>query len=321
MKFVIPVLVIGLILGIIILALTIATLVKVNKKITDTQNDGSISPIDTTTLLPSSNSALGASIGFKEVMSYLNELQLIANDANGTRAINTAGFNRTLDYIYNYLTANTNYNVTKVFFNVTSTTLARNPILISSMNGTITNHTYSTNASLADFYYVEYTASANRTNFVELTVIPNVGCTDEDWRNASPSSINRIALVKRGDCTFVEKGVLAMKYNVSGLLIYNDGTEANRTAPLFITLGSNNTLPALFLSFDLGQKLAVAAQNTSGNVSILINIIRSIDSPSPVGNICADTPTGDITQTIVIGSHSDSVPAGPGINDNGKSVN
>jgi len=37
----------------------------------------------------------------------------------------------------------------------------------------------------------------------------------------------------------------------------------------------------------------------------------------PVENICADTPTGDVTQTIVIGSHSDSVPAGPGINDNG----
>jgi Zn-dependent M28 family amino/carboxypeptidase len=38
----------------------------------------------------------------------------------------------------------------------------------------------------------------------------------------------------------------------------------------------------------------------------------------PVGKICADTLTGNATQTIVIGSPSDSVPAGPGINDNGE---
>ena len=49
-------------------------------------------------------------------MSYLNELQRIATASNGTRAINTPGFNATLDYITNYLTANTNYKVTKTFF-------------------------------------------------------------------------------------------------------------------------------------------------------------------------------------------------------------
>ena len=34
-------------------------------------------------------------------------------------------------------------------------------------------------------------------------------------------------------------------------------------------------------------------------------------------NILADTLTGDPSNTIVVGSHLDSVPAGPGINDNG----
>ena len=52
----------------------------------------------------------------------------------------------------------------------------------------------------------------------------------------------------------------------------------------------------------------------------LLTLYRLMNLPFPVGNICADTPTGDITQTIVIGSHSDSVPAGPGINDNGKFI-
>ena len=127
--------------------------------------------------------------------------------------------------------------------------LARNPILISSINGTITNHTYSTNLSVAEFYHVQYSTSANFTDYVELTVIPNVGCSDDDWLNASPSPAGRVALVKRGDCTFAEKAALAAKYNVAALLIYNDGTAPDRIPPIYISLGQNNTLPALFLSF------------------------------------------------------------------------
>jgi len=34
-------------------------------------------------------------------------------------------------------------------------------------------------------------------------------------------------------------------------------------------------------------------------------------------NVCADTPWGNASNVIVVGSHLDSVPAGPGINDNG----
>jgi Zn-dependent M28 family amino/carboxypeptidase len=34
-------------------------------------------------------------------------------------------------------------------------------------------------------------------------------------------------------------------------------------------------------------------------------------------NIIADTPSGDASNVVVIGSHLDSVDAGPGINDNG----
>jgi len=110
---------------------------------------------------------------------------------------------------------------------------------------------------------------------------------------------------------------LAAKYNVAALLIYNDGTAPHRLYVSVTALSENNTLPALFLSFQLGQKLANGAQRRRGNVSVLIDILRLNEFPFPVGNICADTPSGDISQTIVIGSHTDSVPSGPGINDNG----
>jgi acetylornithine deacetylase/succinyl-diaminopimelate desuccinylase-like protein len=76
----------------------------------------------------------------------------------------------------------------------------------------------------------------------------------------------------------------------------------------------NTTIPAYFISYTLGIELA----NPLNNASVIMNI--DVSDAEGIGNICADTPTGDKTKTIVVGSHSDSVPAGSGINDNGKIV-
>ncbi|CAF2850219.1 unnamed protein product [Rotaria sp. Silwood2] len=259
-----------------------------------------------------------ASIRIDEVMAHLNELQRIANAANGTRAFNTPGFNHTLDYLTNYLSANTDFKITKSIFPVRYFALENDPILLSSINGKVTNHTYSKNHSLSEFLEVAFSTSINFSNFVPLTAIPNVGCSDSDWLAANPPATGRVALVKRGGCAFTDKGALAAKYNVSGLLFYNDGASPDRMSPIFESLGQNNALPAFFLSFNLGESLANAARNPSSNASIIFNISVVDEKPIPVGNICADTPTGDPTQTIVIGSHTDSVLAGPGINDNGE---
>ena len=125
-------------------------------------------------------------------------------------------------------------------------------------------------------------------------------------------------LFRSGVCTYAEKGALATKYNVSALLFYNDGLSPDRLDPIEVGLGQENRLPALFLSFIVGQTLANASLNIGNNVRVQLSIeVRNL-TDTPVGNICADTPTGDATQTIVIGSHTDSVPAGPGINDNGQ---
>jgi hypothetical protein len=250
-------------------------------------------------------------------MSHLNELQRIATASNGTRAINTPGFNGTLDYITNYLTANTNYKVTQSFFFVRDFAISTNPILISSINGVTKNYTYSTDLSTADFYYAKYSTSVNLNDFVELTAIPNVGCSDADWQKANPLPAGRVALVKRGTCLFRDKVALAQKYNVKAVLLYNDGGSPGNVQPIEISLAQDNTVPTLFLSYTIGQVLANAAQNTSTRARVRL-VIDVKDLPDfPVGNICADTPSGDISQTIVIGSHTDSVPGGPGINDNG----
>jgi hypothetical protein len=310
-RLLLPLIGVGIFLILATLALAAATLAIVNIR------------LKTTTTTTSENkqsfdSEYVESIKIADVMTHLNELQRIANTANGTRAINTPGFNQTLDYITNYLTFNTNLKVSRSYFSLRNFVLASNPILLTSINGDINNRTLSTNLSVAEFFYVQYTRSANFPNYVPISVIPNVGCTDDDWRSVDPSPSGRVALVKRGTCDFATKAVFASQYNVAALLFYNDGVSSDRIQPIYISLGQTNELPALFLSYTLGQELADAAQNPSNNVGVRISITLANELTYPVGNICADTPTGDVTQTIVIGSHSDSVPAGPGINDNGK---
>ncbi|CAF4999203.1 unnamed protein product, partial [Rotaria sp. Silwood1] len=76
-----------------------------------------------------------------------------------------------------------------------------------------------------------------------------------------------------------------------GLLIYNDGTSPDGFNPM--------------------QGLV----NGVDNASVIVGI--NVSDANGIGNICADTQTGDKTKTVVVGAHSDGVPAGSGINDNG----
>ncbi|CAF1503012.1 unnamed protein product [Adineta steineri] len=307
MKLILVTLGVGILLTISILGLAIAILVKVN-----TNKSSTI----TTTPKPL-DSILAESIRIDDVMDHLNAFQRIATSSNGNRAVTTIGYNHTLNYITDTLAANTNFHVSEAFFPVRQFAMASDPILISSINGVTKTYTFSKDLSVADFTYIELSTRANFMAFVGISVIPNVGCSNDDWSNANPPVAGRVALVKRGVCAFSDKGVLAAQNNAAAILIYNDGVTPDRVQPMAINLGQENVLPALFLSFPVGQALADAAQDSSTNTGVQL-VINLVDLPlSPVGNICADTPTGDATQTIVIGSHSDSVPAGPGINDNG----
>ncbi|CAF3566689.1 unnamed protein product [Rotaria socialis] len=305
------------IFGTLTVALYIIILVKINKKFSENGFSTEKLMINSKLLHQSSDLSLAESIRIDEVMTYLNELQHIATAFNGTRAVNTPGFNSTLDYIVNYLTANTNYKVNKNFFYMRDFSLANNPVLISSINGVKKNYTYSTNLSTAEFYHVKFSISANFSKGVPLTLVPNGGCTDDDWRKAKPPPQGRVVLVERGICFFYDKAVIAAKYKVAAILFFNDGLAPDRFSPEEVVLAEENALPALFLSHAAGEALANAALDLSSNANVQL-FIDVKDLPDfPVGNICADTPTGDPTQTIVIGSHSDSVTEGAGINDNG----
>jgi Zn-dependent M28 family amino/carboxypeptidase len=97
------------------------------------------------------------------------------------------------------------------------------------------------------------------------------------------------------------------------VIIYNEG-QPGRTELLSGTLGDVIDIPVVGLSFADGNALNTAAK--AGNV--VMHVVTSTNSEiRPTWNLIADSTGGDEDQTLVVGSHLDSVVEGPGINDNG----
>lgn len=340
MKILVPVVATGIVLTVVTCAIAVTTLVKVNKGFNDIQSSSDGPPLGTTitppvttssstrqttmttttttTTSPTFTALLPQLIRIQDVIAHLDAFQRIASESNGNRAIHTVGFNRTVDYIDETLRKATNYTITRRPFDVKLFQLVGTPIFTSSIDGVMKNYTYDS-TSRADFVVAEFTTSISYSEELELAVIPNLGCTDADWLAANPPADGRAALVKRGECTFLRKAALAAQYNATALLIYNSGVALDGMRPIGINLGENNTLVALSLSHQVGQQLAMDAENGTKNVSVFLDVNAPNAVPLPVENICADTRTGNINQTILIGSHSDSVMEGPGINDDGQS--
>ncbi|CAF5057906.1 unnamed protein product, partial [Rotaria magnacalcarata] len=269
------------------------------------------------------DSTFAESIRIDESMAHLRELQRLANANNRTRTVNTHGFNQTLDYITDYLSTNTNYKITKSFF-PNADWLAASPTPaghIALLQGGDCNFAeksiivakYNPLALLFcndPIFSQPIIFSLAQTNELPALFLPYY--LDADWLAASPTPAGHIALLQGGDCNFAENSIIVAKYNPLALLFYNDPIFPQ---PIIFSLAQINELPALFLSYYLGQLPADAARNPSMNAIVHINIDVLNTGTFPVGNMCADTPIEDITKTIVIGSHIDSVTTGPGIND------
>jgi Zn-dependent M28 family amino/carboxypeptidase len=135
------------------------------------------------------------------------------------------------------------------------------------------------------------------------------GCDPADYAGAS----GKIALIQRGTCPFVQKFQNAQDAGATAALIFNDGFEG-REEPLFITANQGATIPAAMISNDVGEEIYNQAQ--SGPVTLHV-VVDAKTTPVQQYNVIADSPKGNKWRTIVLGAHLDSVPEGPGINDNG----
>jgi Zn-dependent M28 family amino/carboxypeptidase len=118
--------------------------------------------------------------------------------------------------------------------------------------------------------------------------------------------------VQRGTCDFVVKANNAVAAGAVAVIIFNEG-QPGRDALLEGTLGTPVTVPVVGVSYVDGAALA------AGPATVRVFTSTEVDLNRRTTNVIADLPrrTKNPDQVVVVGAHLDSVPAGPGINDNG----
>lgn len=122
-----------------------------------------------------------------------------------------------------------------------------------------------------------------------------------------------IALIQRGACTFRIKALNAAEAGAVGVILFNQGNTEARRGIINGTLSADNTsgIPVVETTYFVGEELAGL---TGVEARVFANVFRGTETTY---NVLADSPVGDPESTIVVGAHLDSVPGGPGIQDNG----
>ncbi|HMJ96164.1 MAG TPA: PA domain-containing protein, partial [Thermoleophilaceae bacterium] len=256
------------------------------------------------------------------MFTHLQALQGIADDNGGNRASGFQGYGASVQYVLTQLRA-AGYNPTTQVFSFVTFQEVSDPTL-KEISPTAKTYTQD------EFITMSYSASGDtgtRTITpidVNLNPVPaqrtsTSGCEDADFAGFAAGAI---ALMQRGTCTFAEKVVNAQEAGASGAIIFNQGNDPGRMDVVAGTLGetaqdgqpdpADVTIPAVGISYAEGERLANESDPTTGQVIVNAQSDRRMSS-----NVIADTASGNPDNVTIVGSHLDSVPGGPGINDNG----
>jgi len=240
------------------------------------------------------------------VREHQTALQAVADANNGTRASGTPGYAASAAYVRERLES-AGYEVTEQQFSFPWATTDQSRLLRLSPDP----ETYTVGTDFRRFN----TGSTNGTATGQLQAPPlsKSGCTAADFTGFTPGNI---ALIERGPagCGFNLKATNAAAAGAVGVLIYNN---AAGPAPTNLTIanpdGTAFPLPALITSQAVGAELVALLATGPVRMEMESKLFTEFRSTT---NLWAET-SGDPDRTVVVGAHLDSVPAGPGINDNG----
>lgn len=227
---------------------------------------------------------------------HLIALQRIADSHGGNRAASTDGHAASAEYIAGKL-EQAGYTVTRQEFPFVYTETLAEELTVDDTDVPITVMTYSL-----------LTPEGGLT--APLAVIPvddTPGCEPSDYTDYGDVT-GKIALVARGVCPFAQKQAAAADAGALAAIIYN-----NEAGPLNGTLGdpADARIPTGGISQSDGQALA-------GRDGATVTLdLRQLQENRTSYNVVAETKTGRKDNVVMAGAHLDSVPAGPGVNDNG----
>ncbi len=246
------------------------------------------------------------------VLEHEEALQSIADRNDGTRSAGTPGYDASVDYVEEQLEG-TGYVVTRQSFAVYSFEEVGPSALEQTSPDAVTY------AEGTDFAATPHSEPGDVTAPVTAVDVQlglgntsTSGCEAADFAGFPAGNI---ALIQRGTCTFEIKGENAAAAGAVGVLFFNQGNTADpsRQGIPAVTLGNDYTggIPALGATYPLGAELAA----TPGlEMRLFANVSRI---PTTTENIIAESRGGDPDNVVMAGAHLDSVPEGPGINDNG----
>jgi Zn-dependent M28 family amino/carboxypeptidase len=239
---------------------------------------------------------------------HLLAFQRIAETNGGTRAAGSPGYDASADYVAGVL-ERAGWDVTRQSF---------------EFEYSEDNSTFEQTAPASvpyevsvDFLAADFSLNTSATGPlvpVDLVLPPtpepssSSGCEADDFAGFPAGGV---ALIQRGTCDFTLKALNAQAAGAVGVVLFNEG-QPGRT-DLLVPTGEapGLTIPVVFTTFDVGNTLAA----TEGVVVALsVDVFREMRSTV---NVLAQTRTGRADNVIMAGAHLDSVPEGPGVNDNG----
>jgi Zn-dependent M28 family amino/carboxypeptidase len=259
------------------------------------------------------------------IVEHQRALQGIANMTGGTRHTETPGYAASVDYVRETM-KRAGLNVKVVKFNMPEWQETAPPVL-QQLSPTAKTYTPGTAADddspSVDYITFEFSPTKDvpsapvvPTNDI---VIPSPaansntsGCEAADFPAATSGAVS---LIQRGTCPFVQKLANAQAAGAVGVILFNEGDSPGRTNAGFRSGPTDLAIPAVFSSFGVGEELYAAFQaGQNPTVHLQTNGVN-VDRFFP--QVIAETKQGDPNHIVLAGAHLDSVPAGPGINDDG----
>jgi Zn-dependent M28 family amino/carboxypeptidase len=264
-------------------------------------------------------------VSVDRIERHQRRLQEIADANGGTRVVTGPGYTASVDYVVRQL-RRSGYDpqVTPFNFPFWEETQAA---VLQQVTPTAKTYRYGTaeddGSADVDFITLSYSPTVTLTgarvvptNDVQIPVsgpgASTSGCEPEDY----PAAVRgNVALIQRGTCAFVDKAAAAQEAGAAGAIIFNDGANADRQNPVFVSDAVDLHIPVVVSSFAVGKELYdayQAGQAPTVNLSTYGHLRdRWFDQ------VIAETRGGDRNHVVVVGAHLDSVEAGPGINDDG----
>ncbi|GIZ42432.1 hypothetical protein CKM354_000570300 [Cercospora kikuchii] len=268
-------------------------------------------------LKPMDSKELEDSIKEDALLEKARELQEAAyKSPMRNRVYGTPGHENTLQLIEKYLkTVEEHYTIERHEF-------SHRDSVRHEVNGTLTvagkQYDLAFHQYMTDFVHPIYNVTGN------IMPVASFGCNPSDFplRSDLPSQgPDTIALINRGNCTYEEKLRAAARYpnDAKAVIIVDNSTDPLKNAAQLTSFGWPNLAlkPLVVISKADGEALAAIAANTP--IEGVIEM-QEVWEKRKTYNLIAQTKRGDPDNVLVVGAHSDSVFAGPGINDNGSGL-